>query len=130
MAGSWRVCLRKLRSCKISLTTRLALGPISGLLTALTASSLSHDLDSKMAKTLGVTVFMVVWWVDGSVNMGVTSLLPIVLLPVLGILPGNQVCKCYFADTVVVCFSSLLMAYAVEHYNLHSMLAHKLLGVT
>lgn len=84
-------------------------------------------LNSPMSKTLGVAAFMITWWIEGSIKMGLTGLLPIVLLPCLGILTGGQVSKVYFSDSVMVCMGSLLMAQAVELYDLHRIAASYLL---
>lgn len=103
----------------------LLLGPLVGLLVGLLAWLLG--LQASMSKTLGIGAFMVTWWVEGSIKMGLTGLLPIVLLPLFGIVSGSQVSKVYFSDTVVVCLGSLLMSQAVELYSLHLIAACHLL---
>eukprot|EP01040_Poterioochromonas_malhamensis_P004709 gene4709-5045_t len=67
----------------------------------------------------GVASFMVVWWLEGTIRMGLTGLLPIVLLPLLGIANGTKISQIYFSDSVVVCLGSLIVASAVEIYRLH-----------
>lgn len=39
----------------------------------------------------GVTLLMVVWWLFEVLPLGVTSFMPVVLFPLMGIVPGTQV---------------------------------------
>lgn len=112
--GWWRKWIRAYRERAY---LRLAMGPLTGLFTCLLAYNLGMNLI--MAETLGLTMFMVVWWLEGMVRMGLTGLLPIVFLPCLGVVEGNVIAKLYFSDSVIVCLGSLIMAHAVETYQLH-----------
>ena len=62
--------------------------------------------------------------------MGVTGLLPIILLPTLGLVRGRSVSSSYFSDEIVICWASLIMAMAVDQYSLHSKFAQYLLAKT
>jgi sodium-dependent dicarboxylate transporter 2/3/5 len=53
----------------------------------------------------------------------VTGLLPIIALPALGVMSGSSVASTYFNDSVVVCWGSLIIAHAIEKYNLHKRFA-------
>ena len=59
--------------------------------------------------------------------MGVTGLLPIIWLPLLGIMSGSAVASTYFGDSVIICWSSFLISEAVEKYNLHKRFAYNVL---
>jgi hypothetical protein len=58
-----------------------------------------------------------------AVTMGTTGLLPIIFLPIMGISSGSTVSSLYLSDSVMICLGSLLIASAVEKYNLHNKFA-------
>lgn len=60
--------------------------------------------------------------------MGVTGLLPIIFLPLFGILNGGIVSSIYFSDAIMVCLGSLIMADAIEVYSIHDKFAKYLLN--
>ncbi len=58
-----------------------------------------------------------------------TALLPLVLLPVLGVADGFLVARSYFNDTQLVLIGSFLLAIAFERVRLHRRAAHFLLEI-
>lgn len=63
------------------------------------------------------------YWVAECFPMAVTSLIPIVLFPSLGILSTMDTCAAYMNDTIMVFIGGLILAIAIEHSNLHMRVA-------
>jgi sodium-dependent dicarboxylate transporter 2/3/5 len=62
---------------------------------------------------IGIAGFMIVWWLEGNIPLGVTGLLPIVLLPLFHISNGSKTSQIYLTDSNIICFGSLIMAAAI-----------------
>ena len=99
----------------------LICGPLLSILC--TIFLVSFGIGWKIANVCGVCLLMVIWWIIGCVPIGITSLLPIPLFPVLGILEGTLVSKYYFSDSIMILLGSLFVASAIEKYKLHEYFA-------
>ena len=87
-------------------------------------------LDVAQAKVLGVVAWMLIWWIAESVPMGVTSLLPIILFPLLGVLSLEKTCLAYSNRYVFLFLGGFLIALAMEKWNLHRRLALNIVSRT
>ncbi|CAL1678918.1 unnamed protein product [Lasius platythorax] len=63
------------------------------------------------------------YWVTECLPIGITSLIPVVLFPLFGILSSQETCACYMNDTIMVFIGGLVFAIATEHCNLHLRIA-------
>jgi sodium-dependent dicarboxylate transporter 2/3/5 len=73
--------------------------------------------------TAGLAGWMAVWWLTATVPLEATALLPIALLPVLGVVPLTDITASY-ADPIIFLFlGGFFMAATLERWGLHKRFA-------
>ncbi len=93
----------------------LALTAVSGLL----ASGQSADL----AIVVGVALLCIVWWISESVPIPITSLIPLAVLPMFGILTPAQVGQAYGSPLILLLLGGFLLSKSLEHTGAHRRMA-------
>lgn len=80
--------------------------------------------------TAALAVWIAIWWATEALPLFVTALLPLVMLPLLGISNINQAAAPFANPVVFLLLGGFLIALAVERWNLHRRIAfHIILGV-
>ncbi len=75
------------------------------------------------ARTAAVAAWMALWWVLEAIPIPATALLPIVLLPALGILSAQNTSSQYGHHFVFLLFGGFLIARAIQAAGLHRRIA-------
>ena len=94
------------------------------LLAGLTAFGLTQAGHGGDIAIVGfVAILCVVWWVFEPVPIPVTSLLPLALLPLLGVLTPAQVGQAYGSPLILLLLGGFLLSQAMEHSGAHRRIA-------
>ena len=89
-------------------------------------SGLSHN--GKVV--LATAALMATWWVSEAVPIAVTALLPLVVLPLFGVLSATEVAKPYGNKNIFLFIGGFFIAKAMEKHGLHRRIALRILLLT
>src|SRR6056297_2355063 len=101
--------------------TALAAGPILALLAAYLMFSAGFAGDA--AATAGITVLCIVWWVFEPIPIPATSLLPLALLPLLGVLGTDDIAQSYGHPLILLLLGGFMLSTALERNGAHRRIA-------
>jgi len=74
-------------------------------------------------KMAAVAALMAIWWITDAIPLAATSLLPLALFPLLGILSGKETAPVYVNYIIFLFLGGFLIALAMERWNLHRRIA-------
>ncbi len=113
------------------MTTKQITGLLIGLLTFIIIIVFA-DLDPSkpdITKMAAVAVLMAILWITEAIPLAATSLIPLVLFPLLAILPGEEIAGAYINSVIFLFLGGFLIAIAMEKWGLHKRIALKIITV-
>ncbi len=99
--------------------TGLMLGPVFFILMLI----ISPASDPAVNKVFAVALWMITWWVTEAVDLSVTALLPMILLPLLEVTTLNEATSQYSNPIIYLFMGGFVIAIAMEKWNLHKRIA-------
>ncbi len=82
----------------------------------------------KVTYTAAIAALMAIWWITEAIPLAATSLLPFILFPLFGVLPGNEIASSYFNSVIFLFLGGFLLALAMEEWGLHRRIALKIIS--
>ncbi len=105
----------------------LWLGPLLAVAGAVLVLQSGYHMD--MAVVVFVALLCVCWWVGEPIPIPVTSLLPLALLPLAGVLTPAQVGQAYGSPLILLLLGGFLLSKAMEHSGAHRRIALTMVGL-
>ena len=99
----------------------LPLGPI--LTSLLLLAPIPAGLQPEAWKLIALSAWMVLWWMTEAVPVAVTALLPITMMPLLGISTQKEVAANYADPLIFLFLGGFLIAASMQHWGLHRRIA-------
>lgn len=73
--------------------------------------------------TASIAVLMSVWWITEVVPLSVTSLIPLILFPLTGVVTAGDISGSYINSTIFLFIGGFIIAIAMEKWDLHKRIA-------
>lgn len=105
----------------------LLLGPISFLLIYFLVDS--RGLTPEALAMLALAAWMAISWITEAIPIAATAILPLIFMPLLGILPIADVSSNYMHPTVMLYMGGFLLATGIEKWNLHRRIALNIINL-
>ncbi|MCB0832045.1 MAG: DASS family sodium-coupled anion symporter [Bacteroidetes bacterium] len=80
-------------------------------------------MDATAQRMAAVTALMVTWWITEAISISATALVPLALLPLLGITSASEAAAPYADQTIFLFMGGFCIALTMEKWNLHRRIA-------
>jgi len=106
------------------------IGLLTGIIGAVILFVFPVDPQNLLASRAAAVVFLMAsWWLTEAIPIAVTSLIPLLLFPVFGILSAKQVSSSYVNNIIFLFIGAFMIAITVEKWNLHRRMSIKLIKI-
>ena len=87
---------------------------------------IAGDTSYTISLMASIAVLMAVWWITEAIPLAATSLIPIILFPVTGILSADITASSYLNSIIFLYLGGFIIALAMERWGLHKRIALKI----
>ncbi len=110
------------------MTAAKKIGLIVGLITALIIFLFGNLDPSNPQVTVmaAIAALMAIWWITEAVPLAVTSLIPLILYPFLGLMKADDIASSYINSIIFLFLGGFMIAIAMERWGLHKRIALKI----
>ena len=117
------------RSTKVNKTKLigLILGPL--LFFILLTIPAPEGLPERGKLVAGVTIWLVIWWITEAISIYATSLLPLALFPITGVLSLRAVGAEYMSPIIILLLGMFLVVLALEKSGLQRKIAFGIMSI-
>lgn len=99
------------------------LGAIAYALCTTGVGGLGGGLEHATAATLALMVWMALWWLTEAVHISITALLPLVALPLLGVMSMNDAAAPYGSSIIFLFMGGFILALSMQRWGLDQRIA-------
>jgi sodium-dependent dicarboxylate transporter 2/3/5 len=111
------------------MTTAKKVGLFTGLIISI-AILLFGNLDpsnSKVTIMAAIAALMAVWWISEAVPLAATSLIPLILFPLFGLLDADEIASSYINSIIFLFLGGFMIALSMERWGLHKRIALRII---
>jgi sodium-dependent dicarboxylate transporter 2/3/5 len=83
----------------------------------------ASGMSMQASLTLAVTLWCIIWWIFEPIPIPATSLIPLTVLPLAGVLSKDQISSAYGNPLILLLLSGFLLSTALEKNDAHRRLA-------
>jgi len=80
-------------------------------------------LDPVQRRVAATTALTAILWITVAIPVGATSLLPVILFPLLGVMSAREAAPLYMSDLVLLFIGAFIIALGLERWNVHRRIA-------
>ena len=110
-------------AAEYGLRNRVGLITGASLFVLILLSPRPEGLTPEGHRMAAVGALMATWWITEAAHIAVTALLPVALVPLLGIMPSSQVAPHYANHIIFLFIGGFIIALAMEKWDLHRRIA-------
>lgn len=103
----------------------LWLAPLIAVVVSLFTHSLGQSFE--ISVTLGVTVWVGIWWVTEVVPIPFASLIPFIFLPALGVIDFKEASSAFGSHVIILLLGAFLLAKGLESSEVHKRIAFNII---
>ncbi|MFN8707309.1 MAG: SLC13 family permease, partial [Planctomyces sp.] len=108
---------------------RLLIPALFAIAIVLLVTPIPEGMKPEAHRLIAVTFLMSGLWVTNVIPLAATSLMPLVLFPLLGIMKPDDVSKSYMSDTLFLYVGGMIIALGIERWQLHRRIALHLVNL-